>query len=62
MSVHGTKPTFSGYQDQVCLPAHCRRSGHNFGYRSDQSQWIKLIHGLVQDHGPVGRKRPVNSV
>ena len=28
---YGTKPTFSGYQVQVCLPAHNRPSGLNVG-------------------------------
>ena len=43
------------------LPTFRAQFRLNFGYRSDQSQWIKLIHGLVQDHGPVGRTRRVNS-
>jgi hypothetical protein len=50
-------PSSVGYGQE---PPKSRRSalGHEptFG-----TQWIKLIHGLVQDHGPVSRTRRVNS-
>ncbi len=43
MSLLGTLPTLAGCRVKVRLPAYCRRSGLNVGYRRNQKPWIIMI-------------------